>query len=252
MFAARNMMFATSDVSYDADAATYFAAIASAGSTISGGNKAAVNAFVVGCKADGIWTAIKASCLLAGPDDLTGALVPLVGPAPTNVGGNFVDGDYNRTTGLNGSGTQYLTSNRLGDADLQDNSSMWVYITSPPVSSTLYAGTSSLSKVLLRSDTQYRAYLNGGIVARLGTPLVSTGFFGVSRSSSANVIMRSEGSNATLSSTSAAPVAQNISIFTRGTSSPRLDGRMSAYGIGESLDLALLDARLTTYMASLT
>jgi hypothetical protein len=43
-----------------------------------------VNAFVKGCKADGIWSAIKASCILAGADTLAGALVPLVGAAPTN------------------------------------------------------------------------------------------------------------------------------------------------------------------------
>jgi hypothetical protein len=62
----------------------------------------AIHDFVVGCKADGIWPAIKASCILAGARTLAGALVPLVGTAPTNVGGLFVSGDFNRKTGLKG------------------------------------------------------------------------------------------------------------------------------------------------------
>jgi hypothetical protein len=69
--------------------------------------------FVNGCKADGIWNAIKASCILAGARTLNGALVPLVGTAPTNF--NFVDWCYNRKTGLVGDGsTKYLDSNRGG------------------------------------------------------------------------------------------------------------------------------------------
>jgi hypothetical protein len=57
-------------------------------------------------------TAIKASCILAGARTLAGALVPLAGAAPTNVG-PFVSGDYNRKTGLVGDGsTKYLNSNR--------------------------------------------------------------------------------------------------------------------------------------------
>jgi hypothetical protein len=56
----------------------------------------AVDEFVRGCKADGIWSAIKASCILAGARTRLGALTPLVGTAPTSF--NFVDGDYNRKT----------------------------------------------------------------------------------------------------------------------------------------------------------
>jgi len=128
MFTARNMVFA-GVASYDADAATYFAAIATAGSSITTANKAAVNAFIVGCKSDGIWTAIKACCLLAGPDNLTGALVPLVGSAPTN--SNFVSGDYSRTAGLVGDGsTKHLSSNRNNDADPQNSKHLAVWINS--------------------------------------------------------------------------------------------------------------------------
>jgi hypothetical protein len=66
------------------------------------GVQSAYNDFVVGCKADGIWDAIKASCILAGARTLSGSLTPLKGAAPTNF--NFVSGDYNRKTGLVGNG----------------------------------------------------------------------------------------------------------------------------------------------------
>jgi hypothetical protein len=70
------------------------------------------------------WDAIKASCILCGARTLAGALVPLVGTAPTNVADNFVSGDYTRggaTPGLKGDGTSYLDSGRANDADPQDS-----------------------------------------------------------------------------------------------------------------------------------
>ncbi|NBN88588.1 MAG: hypothetical protein EBV32_05835, partial [Proteobacteria bacterium] len=76
----------------DADANAYIAAVETAdGQALEGDTRAAITAFVVGCKADGIWNAIKASCILAGARTLSGALVPLIGTAPTN--NNFVSGD---------------------------------------------------------------------------------------------------------------------------------------------------------------
>jgi hypothetical protein len=81
---------------------------------------------VKGCKADGIWDAIKASAILAGARTLDGALQPLVGSAPTNF--NFISGDYNRTTGLVGDGaTKYLNSNRNNNADPQSDARLAFY-----------------------------------------------------------------------------------------------------------------------------
>ena len=95
----------------DPDAQTYLRAVETAdalGLPLEQGVQQAVNQFVIGCKADGIWNAIKASCILAGARTLAGALVPLVGTAPTNVG-PFVSGtDYNRKTGLVGEWKQQI------------------------------------------------------------------------------------------------------------------------------------------------
>ena len=79
----------------DPDALAYLAEVERIdGQALESGTRNAVIAFVTGCKADGIWTAIKASCILSGARTLSGALMPLAGTAPSNF--NFVSGDYNR------------------------------------------------------------------------------------------------------------------------------------------------------------
>jgi hypothetical protein len=241
----------------DPDAADYFARIVSAGSTISANNQSAVNAFIVGCKADGIWTAIKAACFLAGPDDLTGALVPLVGTAPTNVGGNFLSGDYNRTTGLVGNGsTKYLNANRNNNSDPQNNQHLSAWVTqihSSGVGSYIGAslaitGASHIGYNSTAPETFFRCQSS---TSRLASGAASSGFYGVSRATSASFVSRLGGATTTSSITSQVPSSDAISVFARSTSS-LTNGRIAFYSIGESLDLAALDARLATYMASIT
>jgi hypothetical protein len=235
----------------DPDAADYFARIVAAGSTISEPNKVAVNAFVAGCKADGIWAAIKASCLLAGPDDLTGALVPLVGAAPTNF--NFVAGDYNRVTGLVGDGsTKYLNSNRNNNADPQNDNHNAVFVTGGGATGNAYmgAGVNSTGTNVLGTGGGVRSR-NSNLDTSTSNPVL---FFGMSRDTSSEFIVRSGSSNLTKSRDSQTPFDKNIGIFASFITAPILytNGRLSFYSIGESLDLAALDARLTTYMSSLT
>ena len=115
---------------YDTDAGNYIQAVEVAdGQALEPATRQAINNFVIGCKQDGIWNAIKASCILSGARTLNGALQPLVGTAPTNVGGLFVSGDYTRKTGLVGDGsTKYLDSNRNNNADPQNSKHLAVYI----------------------------------------------------------------------------------------------------------------------------
>jgi hypothetical protein len=251
----RMSMTASTGVSYETEASTYFAAIATAGSTITTANKAAVNAFIVGCKADGIWTAIKASCLLAGPDSLAGALVPLVGAAPTN-NGPFVSGDYSRTTGLVGDGlTKQLDSNYNPSVLAQDNVSAGVWVSTLPSAerAALSSGRSAPgSLVLTIATTSSRSRCRSGTFSA-GKFVAPLGLVGISRSASTEYTLRSAGSNVTVTNTSEAPYNGTAAIFNhKPTPSSYFDGRLSFYHIGESLDLALLNARLTTYMAALT
>jgi hypothetical protein len=240
-------------VSFDPDAADYFARIVSAGSSISAANKIAVDVFVKGCKADGIWSAIKASCLLAGPDDLTGALVPLVGTAPTNV--NFVSADYNRTTGLKGSGSNYLDSNRAENADGNSNYhlAVWVSESSTRNNGRYISGTAATHLIIrgtsTDSDPRFRSR---AITLDTLTSAFVAGLIGKSRDNSLSYVARAWGTQSTITRTAGASGTANIHVFASPGGTTAGDHRAAFYSIGESLDLALLDARISTYMASIT
>jgi hypothetical protein len=233
----------------DPDAAAYITAVETAdGQALEEKVKIAIDNFVLGCKADGIWSAIKASCILAGARTLNGALVPLVGAAPTNY--NFVAGDYNRETGLLGdASTKYLESNRDNDADPQNNNHNSVYITEPDSRTSLHfylgrgvsePGVNILGHNFFRNRCQVEEYLSGN---------QATGLLGASRSSSAGYTIRKTGNNTFASKPSDGVSNDLIQIFGRG--GDYTNARIAFYSIGESLDLALLDTRVTALITAI-
>jgi hypothetical protein len=250
---------------YDADAQDFInrviAADVAAGNTsgLEIGVQDAYNDFVVGCKADGIWPAIKASCILAGARTLDGALVPLVGTAPTNVGGLFVSGDYNRKTGLVGDGsTKYLNSNRNNNADPQDNRHLAVNANLASSGTQLFAGGRSTGSGLgatflgwSGTQPQFRCIPETDTQQLSGSASVGTAtLLGFSRNNSRSYTARVSGSSASISSVST--IANNINLFIFAQNNQNIsaqsysNARLAFYSIGESLDLALLDARVTT------
>jgi len=256
------MFFGLNDVAFlaavsapalDPDAAAYIAAVEAADTqALEPAVRAAINDFVVGCKADGIWGAIKASCIMAGARTRLGAMVPLVGAAPTSF--DFVDGDYNRKTGLVGDGsTKYLNSNRAGNADPQNSKHLAVYATSVASVGIFQDYISEydalLGSVIVRSGSNPSnlfAAANGAIGASVAQG-AATGLIGVSRANSSNQNFRVAQANNTQVIASAAPLNRSTLVFARPL--PSLNGfslaRLAFYSIGESLDLALLDARVT-------
>jgi hypothetical protein len=197
----------------DPDALAYLSEVERAdGQALESGTRDAVIAFVAGCKADGIWTAIKASCILAGARTLTGALVPLVGAAPTNVGGLFVSGDYNRKIGLVGNeSTKYLNSNRNNNADPQDNKHVSLYASSLPTTAT----RPMLGQERTTTDGASFIFDNITRLHNAGTSsyAASVGFTGLSRSNSSSYIRRSGAASTTVGANSVAPLAENILIY---------------------------------------
>jgi hypothetical protein len=231
----------------DAEADAYIAAVEAAdGQALEPGVKFAIKNFVLCCKDDGIWSAIKASCILAGARTLTGALAPLVGAAPTNV--NFVSGDYNRKTGLVGDGsTKYLNSNRNNNADPQNSQHLSVFASTGETGGT-NKGYLAISGV---SDGISHIIASSGAAAfrsRSGTPFAYTGapinFIGINRASSASFVSRAGNLSVTNTVNSGTPINQTLMVFGRGTADYTA-ARLAFYSIGESLDLALLDARVT-------
>jgi hypothetical protein len=248
-------LFISSVFTYDEDAGNYIQAVEGP----SGDNQAlepatrkAINNFVLGCKQDGIWTAIKASCILAGARTLAGALVPLVGTAPTNNGFIGIGTDYVRKTGLVGDGsTKYLDSNRNNNADPQNSNHNAIWVSQ---GATVLGGLIGIeaSNVTGSNNIFYDTGANGlffrnrahSLTSFAGATPCPTGFIGHSRSAAASFLARANLSTITVTQTSGIPFNGNIFVFRRALAEIT-DARLAFYSIGESLDLALLDARVT-------
>lgn len=248
-------------IPFDAAALAYIAAVEAVdGATLEDGVKSAINSFVAGCKSDGNWSAIKASCILAGARTLSGALVPLVGAAPTSI--NFVSGDYNRKTGLVGnSTTKYLNSNRAADAEPQNNASLSIWVSTPATASNIY--------YLGAVKTTPTPIVSSSIITNIGFSLrantnapnsfrANSGFAGVSRTSSSAYNWRWASGAYTgslTSSNSTGTYSGNLFVYggnINGAIANRSNGRLAFYSIGESLNLALLDTRVSNLMTALT
>ena len=241
----------------DADALTYIRAVETAdGGFLETPVKIAIDNLVKGLKADNLWDSIKASCLLCGPRTLNGALVPLVGGAPTNVNNNFVDADYNRETGLVGDGsTKRLTQQNLA-TPLQDSAHQSIFLTThdPATIQTHIAegpasGTNGLTQISLAGGGVFMRSREGTGSSIAGNP---AGLLGSSRSSPANYVRRQAGINTTISAASTGVPSQTIVIFSTTGFSQVSSSRLAFYSIGESIsDLALLDARVTALVTSI-
>jgi hypothetical protein len=248
----------------DANAAAYIAAVEAAdGQDLEEATYYAINDFVLGCKTDGIWSAIKACCILAGARTLTGALTPLVGAAPTNV--NFVSGDYNRKTGLIGDGnTKYINTNRNRQDDPQNSHHIAAWLTTVPTNGTvnwIFGGGSGGGEVgathLAANSSVFvlRHSSNAAVSASGSDNSLSTGLVGLNRSTSASFTYYRNGQSVSKTLASDGRVNSTLSIYTTGTfsNSTELSNQRAAfYSIGESLDLGLLSARVSQLLTDLT
>jgi hypothetical protein len=235
---------------YDADAQAYISAVEAAdGQALEAAVKDVINAFVVGCKADGIWAALKACCILAGARTLSGCLVPVVGPAPTNFG--FTEPRYNRKTGLLGDGSSmYLNSNRNIVADPQDDCHTSVYVSTARSNSCVYLGCDpgARNSIYALDGNNIGFSLRQFAVSYSSAPLSTVGFMGQSRSSSSTLSSRVANASVSFNVNSTATGSGNFLIFARlssGVIASHANARLSFYSIGESLDLAVLNIRVT-------
>jgi hypothetical protein len=239
---------------------SYIARVEAAdGQALESGVKAAYTAFVDGCKSDGIWTAIKACCIMAGARTLAGALVPLVGLAPTR-NGTEAGWNYSRKLGLSGNGTNnYLNTNTAGNSNPLNNVHLSVF-KNDTISATnpYFIGISGSGSA---SIGQQGIYLNSsgyiGSPTQPGAVSSALGLHGAARSSSSSIVIKRPSVSATsysLNSTSASSAAHFIyTVNSSGSpASVFTTSRLSFYSIGESLDLALLDSRVTTLMNAIS
>jgi hypothetical protein len=237
-------------VALDPDAQSYITAVETVdGQALEAGVRTAINDFVVGCKADGIWTAIKASCILAGARTLNGALRPLVGAAPTNF--NFVSGDYNRKTGLVGdAATKYLRTSYSMTAANLNNAHLYAYASQINFASLtnqhLIGGASPtelwFNGIAGATFFVYRANEGTGGV-NMGTN--AAGSYAWSRNSSALKTRLAAGNLSTSADASTGVAVGQVTVFARDGGFNAGGHRIAVFTCGESLNLALLDARVT-------
>ena len=245
----------------DADAIDYLSRMATAdGAGVEVGVAVAVDAFFRDAKESGVFSALKACCILAGARTLAGALVPVVGDAPTNlpVANGFTSGDYSRAAGLTGDGTSYLDSGRDSNDDPQNDQHVAVY------STTIASGNDSLlgadnveigTTVLQKNGGRCRSTT---FSASALTP--AAGFAGFSRNAGSSYHFRTNGENEETFISSQSPGGSSLLVFARDTDpvSGFSDPTMAFYSIGTSLGsnpavgLADLDTAVTNLMADIT
>jgi hypothetical protein len=247
---------------YDADALAYLTAVEAAdGQALESSVKSAINTFVVGCKADGIWDAIVASCIMAGARTVAGAIVPLRGNAPTN--NNFVSGDYSRKLGLLGNNSNKYLATGYNNNDTtnfpQNNTHISCYVSASQTNASgVFAGTSTgIGNKLFFShnSTTIISGRNRALSATGSLAQAPLGFQGTSRNNSANFDCRFTSSSGAVSSTitggSGAPSNELLGVFATGAGGSPTNAQMSFYSMGKSLTLSSLDSRVTTLMTTL-
>jgi hypothetical protein len=173
-----------------------------------------------------------------------------------------VDGDYNRKTGLVGNGsTKYLDSNRNNNADPQDSKHYAAWVSSLPTlvfSNAPFPIIAAFGDDTALSFSQITAGGNNAPPDRFFLRLnqtagpqrlivPTTGLIALNRNDSTDIVLRNNKINTSITAASAAPSSEPTLVFTRAFTSPGgyTAGRLAFYSIGESLNLALLDARVT-------
>ena len=151
----------------------------------------------------------------------------------------------------NGS-SKYLDSNRANDEDPQNDQHMAIYVATahsgvsgvfigcsePTASGATHIGSNPVAGTMFSRN-------RNDVSDRIGSSS-QTGFIGVSRALSSGYGFRFAAATSSVTQTSQVPSADNIGVFFRiGASTGYTNARLAFYSIGESLDLALLDTRVT-------
>ena len=243
----------------DADARAYISAVQQAdGSKLEPKTAKAIDDFVIGLKADSMWTPLTHCCILAGAKTIAGICVPLKGTAPTS--NAFVAADYDRKTGLVGStgNTKFLNANVNNNSFAQNDFHMAVEVhTTQTAGATLWmmgaGGDQTGASEIFSSGGGYQ--FRNQAAASQGGPGTDTvtGLLGSTRSGSSTFTMRvGSSSSGAGSRASEAPFNGTIHVFrTSFYSTLFSNARLRWYSLGANIDFALLRTRLITLYADL-
>lgn len=211
------------------------------------------------------FAALKACCLLAGPRTRQGCAVPLLSSMPTPTSQGTAGGwNYNRKTGLKGNGTDnYLNSGRSGSTDPVNNSSQGVYVTEAQTSNnSSYIGAegAALRKTIYCTNAVSGIGFSSASSSILfsGASLATVGMIGQSRQTAGTLEWIAGTNSGSGALATGADTYGNFYIFARNgnpsTNAPSLfsNGRLSYFWLGEAIDRAALNTRVTAYMTALS
>ena len=265
-------------ISVDPDVVNYIEAVEAAdGEPLEQDVVTSLEAFILGCKIDGIWDAIKSSCILAGARTFAGAIIPLAGVTHTyvlNSSGNIVT-HYNRKTGMlfPRHGVS-INSNRLHTAESFTDRHISAYVTQAGDGQIVGNSDSNYRGSFIANPANITKYAFGvagdssdwnSATVTPDIPETTTGFLGASRGAnsdagtqtrltpSSHYVYRGLGAtydrpqNAR-TSTSSQPIKVGGFSNLGGYEGNK---RVSFYSVGASLDLSKLDARVTKLMTKL-
>lgn len=266
-------------ISIDPDIINYVTAVETAdGAPLEQEVVTAYEAFIRGCKIDGIWNSIKASCILAGARTFAGAIIPLAGVTHTyvlNSNGNIVT-HYNRKTGMlfPRDGVS-INSNRLHTAESFTDRHISAYVTQAGDGQIVGNNDSLYRGSFISSPASGTKYLFGvagdsndwnSATVTPDIPETTTGFLGASRGANSDAGTQTRltpsshyvyrGIGATYdrpknANTSTSSEAIKVGGFAN-LGGYEGNKRVSFYSVGASLDLSKLDARVTKLMTTLS
>ena len=185
----------------------------------------------------------------------------MVGTAPTPNNFDLVgDIDYGRKTGLVGDGsTKYLDSNRNSNSDPNSDIHQSIFISTAHASGVgAYIGvgggvvgaTHILTNLTLNEFGARNRSISADVISSAAT---STGFAGTSRNNSSAFLLRVNNSFSSFTRAADASIDANHFVFARNEPGNEAftTARLAFYSIGESLDLAALDTRVSNLITAI-
>ena len=228
--------------------ASYFSRLVAAGDTTHVAYKQPLTNYITSLVGLGgaYWDTMLSATSFVGVG-IQGITVPLRDGMTVATNNNFVAGDLNQLTGLKGdASTKYLGMNILSSALSQNDASISVYITEADGAFGFHMGNQGNTAVLRNNP---RVQLNGPATDPTnGFP--TSKVFGGSRTTSTDVDVRNNQVTSTISSTSSAPSADTVYLYSQnGVGSSK--ARFATYHFGPALDLATLEGLQDTLITEI-
>jgi len=268
-------------INYDTDAFSYLNQVQLFdGQNLEPTYKIAINSFVELLKSDSIWSQVTGMGILAGARTLSGALVPLKGPAPTSF--NFVLSDYTRFGGLSGDGqSKYIDTKIPFQSRPFGNSHYSVYMSKKVEKGVTSNGAIIATSITTLSSQDFMRVtfnpttsaassdITAVIQNRVGLGLVQTlinanspGFKGASRSSTNVAIFRANNTTFNVNRNISTPASNYntflyagnslVAGFPLGIPTDFNDVGLTFYSVGSGTNLELLESRVETLMQTIS